>query len=145
MRADMTIRLTALCVAALVGACATMTTPYPQAYHTQVIQTWVGQDVATLWESWGPPLRTDKSSNGYEYQLYQQRIPKPAGASTSELDLAFAKSSDPNCQTYFIVDPKTRKIGAAHWRGRSCLVNPPSEKALLPKAMIKTIPEPTGF
>ncbi len=141
----MTIRLTALCVAVLMSACATTTTPYPQAYHTQVIQTWVGQDVATLWESWGPPVRSEVASNGYEYQVYQQRIPKPAGPSSSELDLAFAKSSDPNCLTYFIVDPKAKQIRAAHWRGRSCPVAAPGEKALLPKPMSKKIPEPTGF
>lgn len=130
----------ALC-AGLLSACATITPPYPQAYQTQVINTWVGQDVSALWESWGPPVRTEKASNGYEYQVYQQRIPKAAGPSNAELDIAFAKSSDPNCVTYFIVDPKDKKIRAAHWRGYSCPVQAPSNKALLPRA----VPEPIGF
>lgn len=135
---------TALLCAGLLSACATLGTPYPQAYQTQVIQTWVGQDVSALWESWGPPARTEKASNGYEYQVYQQRVPKAAGTSNAELDLAFAKSSDPNCVTYFIVNPKDKKVHAAHWRGSSCPVQPPSNKALLPSASVvattKTVP-----
>lgn len=135
------ISMIALLSASLLSACATTKVPYPQAYQTQVIQTWVGQDAAALWESWGPPVRTEKASNGYEYQVYQQRIPKAAGPSNAELDLAFAQSSDPDCVTYFIVDPKAKKVRAAHWRGSSCPVKAPIEKALRSKG----VPEPTGF
>ncbi len=136
------VLLASLTAATLLSACVTTSsTPYPQAYHTQAIQTWVGRDTIELWASWGPPARTSKAANGYEYQIYEQRIPKPAGVSDPALDTVYAQSSDPGCVTYFIVDPKTTKVRAAHWRGRTCPVAQPAGRV----AITRGAPQPTGF
>jgi hypothetical protein len=112
-------------VAAAFAACACAMTPYQDAYHTRIIQTWVGKDVSKLWASWGPPSRRMTAPDGSEYHIYFQKVAKPAEADSSNEDSLLAAATDPNCETYFVVPPKKRIIQAARWRGTTCPVHAP--------------------
>lgn len=125
--------------AVLLAACAPIPN-YPEAYHTQVVETWIGQDVSKLWESWGPPVRQAVAANGVQYHIYQQRIGRPANAGVTTADMRVATSTDPNCVTYFAVDPKTQVIRLANWRGTSCALHPPRSFGTAERPV-----QPTGF
>lgn len=109
--------------ALLCSACAT--TSYQDAYHTRVIQTWVGKDVAQLWASWGPPSRRMTGPDGSEYHIYFQKVATAADADPSIPGSVSGAATDPNCETYFVIPPKKRTIQAARWRGTSCPVRSP--------------------
>lgn len=128
-----------MAVAAVMAGCASAPSPR-EAWHTQVIQTWVGKSSAELWASWGPPLRQAKAADGVEYHIYQQRIGKPYGEVDKQTELLFAQSSDPQCTTYFAIDPRTQRIGKASWRGGRCPLHPLQQRRLLPRSI-----QPTGF
>jgi hypothetical protein len=128
-----------LTAALLAGGCVSVPSQR-EAWHTQVIQTWVGQSSAQLWASWGPPLRQVRAADGFEYHVYQQRIGKPYGEVDRQTELLFAQSSDPQCTTYFAIDPRTQRISKASWRGRRCPLYPPQSSGLLPRSI-----QPTGF
>lgn len=117
-------RFSTLAAAALL-CCACATTPYQDAYHTKVIQTWVGKDVSQLWASWGPPSRRMTGPDGSEYHIYFQKVAAAADADLSKPGSVSAAATDPNCETYFVIPPKKRTIQAARWRGTSCPVRPP--------------------
>lgn len=131
-------RLSLIVASLLLGACAT--TPYASAQHTQVIKTWIGQEPAALWESWGPPTRKLVASNGNEYQVYFQKPARPAPGATGIADPQEPIVSDPNCETYFVVDRQTRRIAAARWRGSGC-----QSAETFSIRQILRIPQPTGF
>jgi hypothetical protein len=133
------LRGAAMLAAALATACVS-TPSQREAWHTQVIQTWVGQDSAALWASWGPPLRQVRAADGVEYHVYQQRIGKPYGQVDAQTELLFAQSSDPQCTSFFAIEPGTQRISRAIWRGSRCPLYPPQERSLLPRSI-----QPTGF
>lgn len=132
-------KLATALAAGLLGACVAVP-PAEQAYHTRVIETWVGNTASALWLSWGPPARQLTASNGIRFDIYTQRIGKPAGADDPALDRAYAAASDPNCLTYFAVDPKTDRIQLARWRGTSCQLHAPQAGVDGQRSI-----QPTGF
>lgn len=113
-----------MAAAALLSSACAMT-PYQDAYHTRIIQTWVGKDVSKLWASWGPPSRRMTAPDGSEYHIYFQKVAKAADADTSNEDSVLMAATDPNCETYFVVPPKKRTIQAARWRGTTCPIRAP--------------------
>ncbi|MGB1560898.1 MAG: hypothetical protein ACPHN2_05295 [Sinimarinibacterium flocculans] len=108
-----------LLAAGMAAGCAAVP-PVEKAYHTRVIETWVGSTASALWLSWGPPARQLTASNGMRFDIYTQRIGKPAGVDDPALNRTYAAASDPDCLTYFAVDPKTDRIQLARWRGTTC-------------------------
>jgi hypothetical protein len=130
------------CAFALAGAllAGCVSIPYSEAYHTRVIETWVGKDVAALWQSWGPPAKKVAAPDGKEYHVYNQKLGRPADSSDESLDVAYAMSTSRRCETYFVVNPQTRLIEVARWRGSSCQILQPSRV----RSILK-IPQPTGF
>ncbi|MES0873556.1 hypothetical protein [Sinimarinibacterium thermocellulolyticum] len=122
-----------------IAGCAAVP-PAEQAYHTRVIETWIGKTASALWLSWGPPARQLTASNGIRFDIYTQRIGKPAGIDDPALDRLYASASDADCLTYFAVDPKTDRILLARWRGTTCASYPPRRGP----GAIRSI-QPTGF
>jgi hypothetical protein len=138
--AQFTLKAVVLALAAggMVGCAAVP--PTEQAYHTRVIETWVGSTASALWLSWGPPARQLTASNGVRFDIYTQRIGKPAGVDDAALNRAYAAASDPNCLTYFAVDPKSDRIQLARWRGTSCQLHATQGDV----DVLRSI-QPTGF
>ncbi|MEQ1438937.1 hypothetical protein AAG565_06215 [Fontimonas sp. SYSU GA230001] len=132
-------RMTMATAALLSVACAT--TPYQDAYHTRVIQTWVGKDVSKLWASWGPPSRRMTAPDGAEYHVYFQKVARAADATLDADGTVRAGAIDPDCETYFVVPPKSRMIQSARWRGTGCPLHAPGSG--LPFLMKP--PGPVGF